>query len=84
MGLSRTLPRDQTNSASAPTTKRKNLDSSTEKDKSIIKERKLARSASLKDISVFKLPGKQDEGKNSKTSAHDKKSEVSNQKILLK
>ena len=84
MGLSRTPPRDRTNSASAPTTKRKNLDSSTEKDKSIVKERKLARSASLKDISVFKLPGKQDEGKNSKTSAHDKKSEGKQSKDAVK
>ena len=75
MGLNRTPPRNRTNSACAPQIKRKNLDSSAEKDKSAPKERKLARSASLKDISVIKLPGKQDEGKISKTSTNDKKAE---------
>ena len=64
MGLSRTPPRDRVNSVGAPHNKRKNLDSSAEKDKTgSNKERKLSRSASLKDLSVVKLPSKHDEGK---------------------
>ena len=75
MGLDRTPPRKQVDGASSAQIKRKNPDSSAEKDKTGSyqpKERKLSRSTSLKDLSIINITTNNDEGKRNKSNSLSK------------